>query len=574
MKFPDDFVETAGVWVARVTEGALNYSDGADSEAYLRKALSAAEDLSSRSMELRDAMVDWPSRYHLSPERSNLLRCLNLADNSQVLELGAGCGAITRYLGETCASVLAVEGSPAQAALCRARCRDLSSVQVVVGDAFSLQLRSHYDVVTLIGVLQDAGVHGEETEDPWQRLLKIAAERLRPGGQLIVAIDNSLGLKYFSGCGEEHGQPRFSGVEGYPENSGVRTFGRQELMERVRRCGLDATDLILPFPDFKVPDTFVNAAHCDAASAQRFGLADWCRRPFCDYARPRDYFFDDHLALGEFAKNGLLADVSNSFLMIGTRGGRREDSPIGTPDWVACRYNTLRHAAYQCVTTLQLKYGAAEVRKDLLDPVSASEHNNDRLEHQVAKSESYVSDSHTMAMEMLRALRRQCGAEEEFAELLAQWLAFFQPEHGAEGSLNKLRGEFVDCVPDNLVRVAGGPWQYIDQEWRYTQPVPIDWVFFRGLVAFWEHHSLAIAGAQARAMGTRRQFITRAFELLGSPVSPQEWDAMATAEAELQQIVRNGLCPSMPSLVSTSPSRRWVIGGRTTVIRVTDVNLH
>lgn len=575
MKFPDDFVETGGLWAPRATGGTLNYSDGAEAEAYLRNVLTEAEELGSRSTELRDAIRDWPSRYHLSPERSNLLRCLDLDPASQVLEIGAGCGAITRYLGEATAGVLAVEGSRARAELCRLRCREQAHVQVVAADAFSLNLHTHFDVVTLIGVLEYAGVYCSEAEDPWQELLQIAAKRLRPGGQLIVAIENQLGLKYFTGCGEDHGLPRFSGIEGYPERNGVRTFGRRVLSERLQRCGLVATDLILPFPDYKIPNSFVNAAHCDAEAARKFGLADWCRRPFTDYARPRDYLFDDHLALAEIADNGLLSELSNSFLMVGTKGGRQEDSPVGTPSWVAQRFNSLRHPAYQCATTLNLRQGVARVHKRYLEPLAAEQHSNSRLEHVIDLPESYVTEAQTMSMEMLRAWRRRKGSEEAFAELLSQWLGFFQPEHGAEGSLNLLRGEFVDCVPDNLVRAPGGPWQYIDREWRTTEPVLLDWIFYRGLAGLWEHHSLAIAGAEARTPGARRRFIGRAFELLGSPLSGQDWNSIEKRERELQQIVREGRCDSPDSGVvqSGAPPARWPLPGRVAMVLGTDVRL-
>ncbi len=59
-------------------------------------------DPSSLSSELRAAITDWPSQYHLSAKRANLLR--PFAEDlrgKRVLEIGAGYGAITRYLGET-----------------------------------------------------------------------------------------------------------------------------------------------------------------------------------------------------------------------------------------------------------------------------------------------------------------------------------------------------------------------------------------------------------------------------------------------------------------------------------------
>ena len=62
--------------------------------------------------------------------RHNLLRHLNFKKGASLLELGAGCGAITRQLGELGLDVTAVEGSPLRAKINRVRCSDLENVRV------------------------------------------------------------------------------------------------------------------------------------------------------------------------------------------------------------------------------------------------------------------------------------------------------------------------------------------------------------------------------------------------------------------------------------------------------------
>ncbi len=568
MRFPEDFSPVDGVWRARQASGTLDYTDGAAAERYLFEVLTAAEDLGSGSEQLRDRIVDWPSRYHLSPERGNLVRCLRLSPEADVLEIGAGCGGITRALGERCARVVALEGSPSRARLCHLRCRDLPSVQVVAGDAFQLEMVEQFDVVTLIGVLEYAGVYCRQAADPWQKLLEVAADRLRPGGQLIVAIENQFGIKYFAGCSEDHGEPRFAGIEGYPDEGGVRTFGRQALARRLELAGLSVSHLLLPFPDYKVPNTIVNAEHADAASARRFGLSDWCRRPYSDYSRPRDYLLDDHLAISELADNGLLADLSNSFLFVASKP-EGASPPVPPADWVARRYNSLRHRAYATCTTLRATKEGPVVEKQRLFGSGPSVAVGSSVEHRLDVQEPYVEHGHSMAMAMVRALRRQRGAEPAFTELLGQWLGFFRPEHAEGGSLNLLQGQFVDCVPDNLFRSGTGPWQYIDREWSMREPVLLDWVFYRGLIALWEHHSLAIAGAQSRKPGTRARFVARAFELLGSPLAVDEWRELEAREAHFQSVVRFGesAARSLRAAPTTPPEvGGWAIPGRSAVV--------
>jgi len=108
----------------RVLDSTIDYADGAEDR--LLEILGQADDLSSLSDELAAQINDWPTRYHLARERSNLLRPLQIAAGLRVLEIGAGTGAISRYLGETGASVVALEGS-----LPRARATPTASIWCV-----------------------------------------------------------------------------------------------------------------------------------------------------------------------------------------------------------------------------------------------------------------------------------------------------------------------------------------------------------------------------------------------------------------------------------------------------------
>ena len=90
----------SGIW--RLDGGKdIDYSDGSEHEDYLNKILKSAVDLSSDSDELTALAKDWTSEYHLSKKRAQLLNSFEFDKSSSVLEVGCGCGAISRYLGET-----------------------------------------------------------------------------------------------------------------------------------------------------------------------------------------------------------------------------------------------------------------------------------------------------------------------------------------------------------------------------------------------------------------------------------------------------------------------------------------
>ena len=99
------------VWLRKTNRHMFAYSDGDRFEQDLLSLFQSASDVSTNSHELEAAIVDWPSEYHLSPARHNLLRPFPIDPGSRVLELGCGCGSMTRYFGENGNELVAVEGS-------------------------------------------------------------------------------------------------------------------------------------------------------------------------------------------------------------------------------------------------------------------------------------------------------------------------------------------------------------------------------------------------------------------------------------------------------------------------------
>ena len=102
-----------------LNEPGISYHDGYEKR--VLEILTGAEDLSSTSDELLVNASSWAERYHLNPARAHALRSLRLPAAAKVLEIGAGCGALTRYLGEQCALVDAVEPMTDRAICARQR---------------------------------------------------------------------------------------------------------------------------------------------------------------------------------------------------------------------------------------------------------------------------------------------------------------------------------------------------------------------------------------------------------------------------------------------------------------------
>lgn len=467
----------SGVW-RRAGHAGIGYSDGAEHERYLLDVLRGAADLSAYSDELVDAIRDWPSEYHLTPLRHNLLRPFAFDPQARVLELGAGCGAMTRYLAENFHEVVSVEGSFLRASAAAARCRDLDNVSIYCDRIGDFEPGRTFDYVFVVGVLEYAPVYGTGP-DPVAHFLRQAVSMLGESGSLVLAIENKLGLKYFAGCAEDHHGIPFYGVSDLYPSGTPKTFGRRELAAILRRAGLASQQLHLPFPDYKLPTMMLAEAALDDPELNVPDLL--LTVPSRDYQDDQYRCFDEGLAWRSLHANGLLADFANSLLVI---AGRQQSQPA--VDWLCKSYNrSARARALAVETTISRRdpAGALEVSKKLLHPARgvALETTLPTISHELS-STPYIHGSL-----LLGSIREAMAREEDFghvADAFEPWISLLREQAAidTEGHAS-LPGSFVDCVPFNVIReTASGRPRYFDAEWVVEGRIPLAWVFIRGAV--------------------------------------------------------------------------------------------
>jgi len=203
--------------------------------------------------------------------------------------------------------VTAVELSPRRAKIIAARYPDRKNLTVIAGKVEDIPLEGGYDHITLIGVLEYAGRY-RRSSNPHLDLLKRAASLLLPDGTLILALENKLGLKYWAGAPEDHSGKLFQGLEGYPEEDGYRTFGKEELTRLLDSAGFHDLDFYYPYPDYKMPDRL----YSDRALPLRGEMG---KAP-PSYDQERFVLFDEGLACDSILSNDAFPLMANSFLVI------------------------------------------------------------------------------------------------------------------------------------------------------------------------------------------------------------------------------------------------------------------
>lgn len=195
----------------------------------------------------------WPTYYHLSPIRQDIINWYPFKEGAEVLEIGCGLGAITEVLCEKCKKVTAVELSKRRATATLLRCRQRENLEIIVGNLNDIVFEKKFDYITLIGVLEYQGSYTDGS-NPYEDFLTKIKSLLKPYGKLIVAIENKYGLKYWCGAREDHTGLPFDGINQYEiGNKGARTFAREELKNLLVNSGFINTYFYYPLPDYKFP---------------------------------------------------------------------------------------------------------------------------------------------------------------------------------------------------------------------------------------------------------------------------------------------------------------------------------
>lgn len=159
------------------------------------------------------------------------LAILEVAPGSSVLDIGAADGSVARGLLERGCRIVGVEADPAAAAAAGQVCERMVAADVETVDLASELDQQQFDFVLLLDVL-------EHLRDPL-RILKVAADRLRSDGRLILSVPNvthaALRLQLLAG--------RFQYTEtGLLDRTHLHLFDRPALERLIEQAGLRVLD--------------------------------------------------------------------------------------------------------------------------------------------------------------------------------------------------------------------------------------------------------------------------------------------------------------------------------------------
>ncbi len=282
-------------------KGTDIYSDG-DIEDLLLETVKAHDDM----VEVLKHNDSWPFLYHLSPIRESLLEWYDFNPEGTLLEIGSGCGAVTGLFASKVSKVVGIDLSKRRSEINMYKNKAYDNFEIYVGNFMDIKLEEKFDYVTLIGVLEYSCYY-VGGENAFKDMLEKAKSYLKPGGTLIIAIENKYGLKYWAGAAEDHTGNVGDSITGYHGVEKVRTFSRQGLEKLLVSAGYTDNTFYYPMPDYKMPTEI----YSEDWLPKRGSL----RNVKVAYDNDKKTLFDEELAYDEICDEGMFPFFANSFLV-------------------------------------------------------------------------------------------------------------------------------------------------------------------------------------------------------------------------------------------------------------------
>jgi hypothetical protein len=376
-------------------------------------------------------------------------------------------------LGERAGQVFAVEGSAVRAKIARARTRDLDNVHVLAAPFQDIKYKTSFDVVICNGVFEYAR-RFVDSQNPFHDVLDILQRLTGSQGTLVIAIENQFGLRYFSSSREEHSNFMYDGLEGYPRFiRGARTFGFTELKALLRER-FAFVEALFPIPDYKHPDTIIreellNLADC----AELFG-----ERSNYQHAAARRPLFNERLAWRELARNGLLPQFANSFLLMASNGG----SSLLANDWLGTIFSINRKKPFTTAAHVRrADDGRVYVHKRRYEPDdgNAEAPVNSLVQQRLAVEPWRDGPSLQTILSARMCQRGGTNLKERLIPIKA-WYALATNQNAAPGFA---RGDALDMLWSNVV-CEGSSLHPIDCEWSLQSEIPLAWLIGRAVHSF------------------------------------------------------------------------------------------
>lgn len=241
----------------------------------------------------------------LSPLREALIDWYPFQKGSRILEIGAGFGALTGVLLRNSGATVALEVKASRCKLIKKRYSYADNLEVMSCDMFSYHANHKFDYIVVHDFFGYIRKH-IHAADPYSCFFDKVKQLLKQDGVILLAVENKLGLKYFSGCVEDYSYKFFTGLNHFDGYDGIRTFSKKELADMLKQQNLGRNRFFYPFPDNVFPTEIYTDEILDKKYyGGRVRSTSWNKFEF----------FDEAAMFRRLQEEGIVSAFANSFLI-------------------------------------------------------------------------------------------------------------------------------------------------------------------------------------------------------------------------------------------------------------------
>lgn len=189
----------------------------------------------------------------------------NLNENAVVLDYGCGWGNISKFMSNYVKEVYAMDMTYESLLFCKRTAQKNNITFIHGGDGNFLPFQENtFDLVFLNGVLEWLPEYNSvgKPQEVQINFLKNVKKILKPGGQLIIGIENRFGWVYFFGIRDEHTgllygtlMPRFlaNAVSKLKRGKPYRTYtySRFGYKRILKKAGFEDCEINIAFPNYR-----------------------------------------------------------------------------------------------------------------------------------------------------------------------------------------------------------------------------------------------------------------------------------------------------------------------------------
>lgn len=440
--------------------------------------------------------------------RSNLFDWLPAGQTEKVLFIGADAGCFAAEFAKKAEETVCLETDLLSGVVATLRLKATENVKVICGDLNSgkeylEEGQFKYIIFSEPLVLNKL----EEIENcHFVQMVFKAKKYLKPGGNIIFASENTLGIKYWSGCRDEVTDGYFSGLENYMGAGGCGFPDKDDIKQLIKACGFKYHLMYYPYPDFWFPTSIYSDEYLPQEGELTKNAFSW---------EDRLVLFNEVNVWNNIIKNGLFPSFSNSFLVV-----MSDQDILDQGINMFTKYSNDRNGKFSIRTDIYVgSDGARHVKKAGLTEqgrvhLAKMLRWKRKLEkiyegtclaiNQIAEINGEFEFEYLRGTPLLDVLTK-CLEEDDFEGFYHEFCRLIdvlkernQEEFFMTEGFKKVFGDLrlpaglkcgkisnIDLIVQNIL-LTGSCLNMIDYEWVFDFPVPVNFIIYRSIIFFFK----------------------------------------------------------------------------------------